>query len=158
MGGECPRCGAPLEGATCSYCGYVEPQETQNSRMENGYVNPQDVNNNGYVNPQDVNNNGYANPQGANNNGYGTEVFTNSVPVYPNQQYAEACSPKSKMLAFVLCFLVGYLGIHRFYVGKYGTGIVWFVTAGCFGFGWVVDIIMIAIGSFTDSTGLPLKR
>lgn len=147
MGGECPRCGAPLEGATCSYCGYVEPQETQNSRMENGYVNP-----------QDVNNNGYANPQGANNNGYGTEVFTNSVPVYPNQQYAEACSPKSKMLALVLCFLVGYLGIHRFYVGKYGTGIVWFVTAGCFGFGWVVDIIMIAIGSFTDSTGLPLKR
>ena len=148
MGGECPRCGAPLEGATCSYCGYVEPQETQNSRMENGYVNPQDVNNN----------NGYANPQGANNNGYGTEVFTNSVPVYPNQQYAEACSPKSKMLALVLCFLVGYLGIHRFYVGKYGTGIVWFVTAGCFGFGWVVDIIMIAIGSFTDNTGLPLKR
>ena len=147
MGGECPRCGAPLEGATCSYCGYVEPQETQNSRMENGYVNP-----------QDVNNNGYANPQGANNYGYGTEVFTNSVPVYPNQQYAEACSPKSKMLALVLCFLVGYLGIHRFYVGKYGTGIVWFVTAGCFGFGWVVDIIMIAIGSFTDSTGLPLKR
>ncbi len=52
MGGECPRCGAPLEGATCSYCGYVEPQETQNSRMENGYVNPQDVNNNGYANPQ----------------------------------------------------------------------------------------------------------
>ena len=147
MGGECPRCGAPLEGATCSYCGYVEPQETQNSRMENGYVNP-----------QDVNNNGYAHPQGANNYGYGTEVFTNSVPVYPNQQYAEACSPKSKMLALVLCFLVGYLGIHRFYVGKYGTGIVWFVTAGCFGFGWVVDIIMIAIGSFTDSTGLPLKR
>lgn len=147
MGGECPRCGAPLEGATCSYCGYVEPQETQNSRMENGYVNP-----------QDVNNNRYANPQGANNNGYGTEVFTNSVPVYPNQQYAEACSPKSKMLALVLCFLVGYLGIHRFYVGKYGTGIVWFVTAGCFGFGWVVDIIMIAIGSFTDNTGLPLKR
>lgn len=147
MGGECPRCGAPLEGATCSYCGYVEPQETQNSRMENGYVNP-----------QDVNNNGYANPQGANNYGYGTEVFTNSVPVYPNQQYAEACSPKSKMLALVLCFLVGYLGIHRFYVGKYGTGIVWFVTAGCFGFGWVVDIIMIAIGSFTDNTGLPLKR
>ena len=147
MGGECPRCDAPLEGATCSYCGYVEPQETQNSRMENGYVNP-----------QDVNNNGYANPQRANNNGYGTEVFTNSVPVYPNQQYAEACSPKSKMLALVLCFLVGYLGIHRFYVGKYGTGIVWFVTAGCFGFGWVVDIIMIAIGSFTDSTGLPLKR
>ena len=147
MGGECPRCGAPLEGATCSYCGYVEPQETQNSRMENGYVDP-----------QDVNNNGYANPQGANNNGYGTEVFTNSVPVYPNQQYAEACSPKSKMLALVLCFLVGYLGIHRFYVGKYGTGIVWFVTAGCFGFGWVVDIIMIAIGSFTDNTGLPLKR
>lgn len=38
MGGECPRCGAPLEGAACSYCGYVEPQETQNSRMENGLI------------------------------------------------------------------------------------------------------------------------
>ena len=33
-------------------------------------------------------------------------------------------SDKSRLLAALLCFFLGYLGIHRFYVGKIGTRIL----------------------------------
>ena len=58
------------------------------------------------------------------------------------------------ILAFVGCFCIS--GIHRFYVGKIGTGILWLLTGGCFGIGTLVDIIMIASGSFTDIDGKTL--
>lgn len=49
------------------------------------------------------------------------------------------------------------LGIHRFYVGKIGTGILFLLTLGLLGVGWVIDIIRIALGSFKDSKGLLIK-
>jgi TM2 domain-containing membrane protein YozV len=62
-------------------------------------------------------------------------------------------SSKSKLLTALLCLFLGYLGIHRFYVGKVGTGILWLVTGGIAGIGVIVDFIMILLGSFTDSDG-----
>lgn len=67
-------------------------------------------------------------------------------------------SPKSRTLAAVLCFFLGGLGIHRFYVGKVGTGILWMVTLGLFGFGALVDFIVILCGGFKDSYGRPVKE
>ena len=67
-------------------------------------------------------------------------------------------SRKSRLVSFVLCFILGYLGIHRFYVGKIGTGIIYFLTAGLFGFGMIFDLIMILVGSFKDNHGKSIKN
>ncbi len=59
-------------------------------------------------------------------------------------------SEKKKSSALLLCFFLGVFGVHRFYVGKTGTGILWLFTLGLMGVGTLVDFIMIATGSFKD--------
>jgi TM2 domain-containing membrane protein YozV len=105
---------------------------------------------------------------------------------YPQQQYANqpyaqnqygaaayGVSDKTKMMVAILAFFLGTLGIHRFYVGKTGTGIamaaltiVGYITGFLFVFGfilvsavglWVlVDFIMALMGKFTDKYGRPI--
>ena len=62
-------------------------------------------------------------------------------------------SDKSRLIALILCVFVGFLGVHRFYIGKIGTGILWLLTAGCFGIGALIDLIMIACGKMEDADG-----
>lgn len=52
---------------------------------------------------------------------------------------------KSQLVAFLLCFFLGGLGIHRFYLGYTGMGILYLFTAGLFGIGWLIDIILLII-------------
>lgn len=65
---------------------------------------------------------------------------------------------KSKWTALLLCIFFGGLGLHRFYTGKVRTGILWLLTGGCFGIGYVVDLIMISTDKFTDKAGTALRK
>jgi len=62
-------------------------------------------------------------------------------------------SEKKRLVALLLCIFLGGLGVHRFYVGKIGTGILQIVTCGGVGIWWLIDLIMIIAGSFTDKQG-----
>lgn len=66
-------------------------------------------------------------------------------------------SERSKGTALLLCIFLGYIGIHQFYVGKAGMGLLYFFTGGLFGIGWIIDIFKIASGTFTDNYGTLLK-
>lgn len=67
-------------------------------------------------------------------------------------------SPKSRLVAFLLCTFLGPIGVHRFYVGKVGTGILWLFTAGCFGIGVLIDWILILCGTFKDKDNLVVSN
>lgn len=66
-------------------------------------------------------------------------------------------SPKGFVPTILLCFFLGTLGVHRFYVGKIGTGILQLITFGGLGIWTLVDFIMIVTGNFTDSDDVPIK-
>jgi TM2 domain-containing membrane protein YozV len=68
-----------------------------------------------------------------------------------------AVSEKGFVPAILLCFFLGGFGIHRFYVGKIGTGALMLLTLGGFGLWVLVDFIMLVTGSFKDKAGLPVK-
>lgn len=71
-----------------------------------------------------------------------------------SQQVQAASQSQKRILpAAILCFFIGVLGVHRFYVGKVGTGILQLLTLGGFGIWAFVDFIMIVIGSFRDGDG-----
>lgn len=61
-------------------------------------------------------------------------------------------------ITLILCILLGFIGFHRFYVGKAGTAILMLLTFGGFGIWVLVDLIRIIINNFTDEEGKVIKR
>jgi TM2 domain-containing membrane protein YozV len=97
------------------------------------------------------------------------ETKAETLPLLPRQevqlkkqnkktkkQKEEPSSPKqtqgkSFLVAFLLFWFLGLLGIHRFYLGYNGMGILYLFTAALFGIGWFIDLILFIVG------GLPPK-
>lgn len=67
-------------------------------------------------------------------------------------------SEKKYMTMLIITLVFGVVGIHRFYVGKTLTGILYLFTGGLFGFGWIVDLFQVIAGNFTDKGGNFIKR
>lgn len=127
---NCPSCGAPIaaDATECKYCGekiaieppqYAPPQQPQ-------YAPPQ------YAPPQQPQ---YAPPQ------YAAPVYA-PPQVQPQAQPATFTSPKSKTAAGLLAIFLGGLGIHKFYLGKPGLGILYLI----FCWTWIPEIVGIIEG------------
>ena len=88
--------------------------------------------------------------------GCGKEMHETAVTC-PNCGAANAnvagSSRHSKVTLALVCFFLGSLGIHRFIVGKPGTGILMILTLGGLGIWTLIDFIMILLGKFRDGQG-----
>ena len=70
------------------------------------------------------------------------------------QAPAKALDGDKKILpVFLLAFLLGPLGVHRFYVGKVGTGLLQLFSLGGLGIWVLVDLVLLATGNFKDKEG-----
>ncbi len=67
-------------------------------------------------------------------------------------------SEKKFVPAVLLCFFLGGLGIHRFYLGRPGTGILMVLTLGGLGIWTIIDFVRLVTGSLTVKNGQPLAR
>ena len=172
----CANCGSTIkeEDRYCSFCGALNEGETK-FEME---VIDIDLNNDGftaensqsgqrvyedissynqeaaqqpqqaYQQPQQA----YQQPQQTYQQPYQQQYQPPVQPVYVNT-VDNSRSHLSRAAAALLCFFFGAFGVHRFYAGKVGTGVLWLFTAGLFGIGAFIDFIIIICGGFTDSDG-----
>ncbi|MGB7979296.1 MAG: TM2 domain-containing protein [Candidatus Nanopelagicales bacterium] len=86
-----------------------------------------------------------------------------TVPVFPNGKpqfdvSGQPASPKSRLAAALLAWFLGVIGVHRFYVGKIGTGILMILTLGGLGIWILIDFVLILVGSFKDKEGRVLSN
>ena len=117
--------------------GQRPPEATREPATQNASVN---------VVPQTVALQQYVPPQ-TNVNAVGYAALANDVP-----------SSKSKTTTLLLCIFFGWFGVHCFYAGRPGRGILFLFTYGLFGIGWIWDIIVIACGKFKDGKKLHITR
>ena len=134
---NCPYCGESISiiAKKCKHCGEIIDEtmrELENLKRQTNANSPIIISNNNNNNNNNNDNNGGV--------------------VWGAQ--------KSKVIALLLCLFLGYVGAHRFYVGKVGSGIFQMLLCFCGGIGiiWVViDLITILCGNFSDSFNRPLK-
>lgn len=102
---KCPQCGAPIDSTatSCKFCGAEVPIQPQPQQQQPQYQQPQ------YQQPQ------YQPPQ-----------------VIIQQQSAQPIykSSKNKVVAAVLAFFLGGIGIHKFYLGQGGMGVLYLLFLG----------------------------
>ena len=74
--------------------------------------------------------------------------------------YNNMVSPKSWLVALLLCLFLGVVGGHRFYAGKIGTAIIMILlcATGISAVWALIDLIMIILSKFKDKQGRTIQR
>ena len=123
----CPKCGIALEATKyCKHCGAVIDKECVvcpkcGKQVEELKQDPLQV----VINNSNSNTNTSYAWARANSYGYGRL--------------------KNKWVALFLCFFLGMFGAHKFYEGKVRLGILYMLTVGLFGIGWIIDLIALLL-------------
>jgi hypothetical protein len=60
---------------------------------------------------------------------------------------------KNVVVAILFCLFLGYFGIHRFYLGYTGIGLIQLFTLGFFGIWVLVDLILLLFGELKPKYG-----
>jgi hypothetical protein len=91
-----------------------------------------------------------------------TPVFSQAAPAPSGSAKERAeVSPKSRLITLLLNIIpgtMGICGIHRLYSGQILSGLLWLVTLGLLGIGQIIDLVLIAMGEYNDSSGRPILR
>ena len=66
-------------------------------------------------------------------------------------------SDKQKIVAALLCWFLGTIGVHRFYLGHTKVGVIQLLTLGVCGIWTIYDFIMILTGGLKDADGRELS-
>tara|TARA_Y100000817_G_scaffold113896_1_gene89230 strand:+ start:356 stop:628 length:273 start_codon:yes stop_codon:yes gene_type:complete len=66
---------------------------------------------------------------------------------------ADNVSKKNGIVLLLLLLLIGVFGVHRFYAGRIGTGIIFLFTFGIFGLGLIYDLILVLTQKLKDGEG-----
>ena len=117
----CTDCGMEFTGRYCPFCGAPANKTTDASQQKTEYQQP----NNTWEQPRQQT---YQQPHIIINN--------NQTAVYDKRT-------KNKWIAFLLCLFLGPAGIHKFYEGRIGMGLLYLFTGGLFGIGVIIDLITL---------------
>jgi len=84
----------------------------------------------------------------------GVRQFEHVAPVS-----TEMVAQRNKWITcLILCWFLGILGVHRFYTGHTGIGVLQLLTLGGCGIWTLIDFIIIVSGNFKDAQGNPIKN
>lgn len=94
-----------------------------------------------------------ANPVKANTNKVQIKQSTDFAAKIAKKVAGAAGGGKSQIIALILCIVVGAIGIHRFYLGYIGIGVIQLLTAGGCGIWTLIDLIRIITGDLQPKSG-----
>lgn len=122
----CPNCGRPNRTKFCKFCGSVIDQDCvvcpkcgkQIEQLNSSASAPSNI---------VINNNASSSASASASNVYAAPVQTGRA--------------KNKWVSLLLCIFT--VCGHKFYEGKIGIGILYLLTGGLFGIGWIIDIISL---------------
>ncbi len=66
------------------------------------------------------------------------------IALVSGRKRVDGVPQKSKLVAYLLWLFLGVFGVHRFYIGKVGTGIIYLFTQGFFYLGWFIDLFTLS--------------